>query len=244
MTDYTTIAGEYKESKKLVFRKHVEEHTIFALAGDLRGKTALDLACGDGIYSRALRRAGAERVVGVDNAESMLALCRAEEARAPLGITYQAGDALALGAIDAFDIVVCSYLLNYARTREDLLAFCRTIYENLKEGGRLVGFNNNPAQAPESFASSRKYGFIKSAALPIEDGSVVRFTNFLEGRELSIDNYHLSPEAHAWAFREAGFRGFAFRPPQVSEEGTRLLGAAFWREFLEHQPMIGLEAMR
>ena len=59
--DYSKIAGQYKASKKLGFRKHIEEYTLFLCIGDVTGKSILDLACGEGIYARGMRRAGAAR---------------------------------------------------------------------------------------------------------------------------------------------------------------------------------------
>lgn len=241
--DYNEIAEQYRESKQLPFRRHIEEHTLFEIIGDAAGKSVLDLACGEGIYARKLRRSGA-RVVGVDLSEAMLALGRAEEQREPLGIDYVLGDVASLGWIGSFDLVIGSYLLNYARTREQLLQFCQTIHKNLVEGGRFIGINNNPAHPPDLYASSRKYGFIKSGATPQREGDIVRYTNFIGGAELSLDNYYLSKETHEWAFQTAGFRWFEWRPLQVSGEGVRSMGAEFWRDLLEHRPFIGLEAAR
>ena len=47
--------------------------------GDVNGKRALDVACGEGHYSRLLRQAGAEEVVGIDISERMIDLARASE---------------------------------------------------------------------------------------------------------------------------------------------------------------------
>jgi toxoflavin synthase len=43
--------------------------------------SVLDLACGEGFYTRLLRQTGAGRVVGVDLSAGMIALARQEEAR-------------------------------------------------------------------------------------------------------------------------------------------------------------------
>ena len=64
-TDYDRIAEQYQMAKKSPWRLHIEHFTMFELLGDLAGKTVLDLACGEGYYSRALKAAGAARVVGV-----------------------------------------------------------------------------------------------------------------------------------------------------------------------------------
>lgn len=63
---YDAIAERYRESKRLSFRQFVERHTLMTLLGDLRGRTVLDLACGEGIYARQFKRVGAAEVTGVD----------------------------------------------------------------------------------------------------------------------------------------------------------------------------------
>jgi ubiquinone/menaquinone biosynthesis C-methylase UbiE len=73
--------------------------TTLDLAGDVTGRSVLDVACGQGIASRALARAGAARVVGVDLTEALLDAARAEERADPLGITYLHGDAQRLDGI-------------------------------------------------------------------------------------------------------------------------------------------------
>src|SRR3954463_12823214 len=47
-----------------------------ALPADLRGRTVLDLGCNGGFYSIAMKRRGADRVVGVDWDERYLAQAR------------------------------------------------------------------------------------------------------------------------------------------------------------------------
>jgi len=145
-TDYDAISREYQDSKLLPFRKHIEEYTLFDLLGDLRGKSVLDLACGEGIYSRRLALRGAQRVVGLDLSAGMIELAQEKERQLPLHIEYQVGDAMHLGAIGAFDVVLGSYLLNYARSKDELLQFCSSIRRNLKPGGRFVGFNDNSGE--------------------------------------------------------------------------------------------------
>ena len=117
---YDTIAEQYKQSKELPFRLHIETYTYFHLLGELADKSILDLGCGEGFYTRKFRRKGAARVVGVDISEKMIELARLQEARVPLGIEYIVRDVIELGEIGSFDLVVASYLLNYAQTKEQL----------------------------------------------------------------------------------------------------------------------------
>src|SRR4051794_21135251 len=95
-TDYDRIAEKYKRAKLQPWRTHIERYTLLRLVGNLAGKAVIDLACGEGYYTRELRRGGAARVVGVDLSQGMIALAEAEEAREPLGIEYRVGDARTL----------------------------------------------------------------------------------------------------------------------------------------------------
>ncbi|MCY3777109.1 MAG: class I SAM-dependent methyltransferase, partial [Candidatus Aminicenantes bacterium] len=66
MEQYDSIAEAYRDSKQLPFRHLIERFTLFELLGEIGGNRVLDLACGDGFYTRLLKRAGAAEVTGVD----------------------------------------------------------------------------------------------------------------------------------------------------------------------------------
>ncbi|MCX6131352.1 MAG: class I SAM-dependent methyltransferase [Proteobacteria bacterium] len=242
---YDPIAKEYQESKLLPFRKHLEEYTLFKLLGDLRGKTVLDLACGEGIYARKMKEQGASSVIGMDLSSEMIALARQREAECKLGISYEIGDASSGLKIGDFDIVLGSYLLNYANSPEHLLQFCQTIAVNLKPGGRFVGVNDNPANDPADYGSYRPYGFIKTTAKARIEGAPVTYVMFNpDGKTFSFDNYYLSPDTYAWAFRTAGLASLAFTPLALSPAGLSTFGKEYWQLFLNKPPIIALEALR
>ena len=61
--------GRYEEgmARMAVYHRHCQDPVIFRALGDVRGKSLLDLACGDGFYTRRFRaECGADPVVGVD----------------------------------------------------------------------------------------------------------------------------------------------------------------------------------
>ena len=113
-TDYNPIAGEYKQSKLQPWRTHIECFSLMELVGDLSRLSVLDVACGEGYYTRLLRRRGAEAALGVDLSTGMIELARAEEDADRLGIDYRVADARDLGVAEPFDLAVAAYLLNYA----------------------------------------------------------------------------------------------------------------------------------
>lgn len=156
MTNYDEIAAEYQRAKQQPWRLHLEHFTLFKLLGDLKGKSVLDLACGEGFYTRFLKRRGAARVVGVDLSHGMIELARREEEKSELGIEYLVHDVKHLDLDEIFAVVVAAYLLNYAQTADELLEMSASITRHLKPGCRFVTVNNNPRQSEEHFASTRK----------------------------------------------------------------------------------------
>jgi SAM-dependent methyltransferase len=243
-TDYNAIAADYKRAKQQPWRYYIERYTLLRLLGDLQGLAVLDLACGEGYYTRELRHRGAKRVVGLDLSEGMIQLARDEEARRPLGIEYRVQDARAVDGAERFDVVMAAYLLNYAATQEELQDMCAAVGRALKPGGRFVAVNNNPDETLEHFGTSRKYGFVKEGPDRLTAGAPIRFTIFLDGREITITNYWLSTAAHEQALRAAGFREVHWHRPRVSAEGAAAFGADFWESFLSDPPVTFLECVR
>jgi len=243
-TDYDAIAADYRRAKQQPWRFYIERYTLLRVAGDFGGLAVLDLACGEGYYTREFRHRGAARVVGVDASEGMIRLARDEEARRPLGIEYRVQDARALDGAEKFDLVVAAYLLNYAATKEALQEMCAAVARALKPGCRFVGVNNNPEHAPEHFAASREYGFVKSTPGALREGAPIIYTIFQEGRSFHLTNYWLSTAAHEEAFRAAGFREVRWHRPGVSPEGREAFGDAYWGSFLAHPPVTFLECVR
>ena len=70
LTDYDAIAGQYQRAKRQPWRGHIEAFTFFGMLGDLTGKAVVDLACGEGHYTRMLPSLGAAKVMGVDRSEA------------------------------------------------------------------------------------------------------------------------------------------------------------------------------
>ncbi|MEW6036656.1 MAG: class I SAM-dependent methyltransferase [Pseudomonadota bacterium] len=91
-TDYDPIAERYKRAKLQPWRNCIEAFTLLDLIGNLSGQAVVDVACGEGFYTRRLRAQGAARVLGVDLSERMVELAREQEAEQPLGIDYRVGD--------------------------------------------------------------------------------------------------------------------------------------------------------
>ncbi len=104
------------------------------------GERVLDVACGQGMFSRRLAALGAD-VTGVDAAPRLIAAARAAD---PQG-RYAAGDVRALGALrlePGFDAVTCIMALMNVEPLGPVLEGAAAL---LCEGGRFVGVALHPA---------------------------------------------------------------------------------------------------
>jgi ubiquinone/menaquinone biosynthesis C-methylase UbiE len=243
-TDYNPIAEQYQRSKQQPWRTFVECFTLMDLIGDPTGLSALDLACGEGFYTRLIRHRGAARVRGLDLSEGMIALAQAQEARQPLGVTYAVADARELSDEDPVDLTVAAYLLNYARTREELQAMCDGIARSLKPGGRFVTVNTNPALDLTTAPSYRTYGFETTAVGQWQEGTPILWTFHLEDGPFSIENYHLGVAAHEEAFERAGFSEVRWHSPALSPEALKDYDSDYWSTFLDVPPVAFIECIR
>ena len=240
--EYDAIAEAYKASKQLSFRKYIEEYTLFAILGDIRGATVLDLACGEGFYTRKLKHTGARAIIGVDISAKMIALAKREERIRPLGCKYLQQDVAELELAEQVNLVVAMYLLNYAKTRAELLRLVEVAYKGLQPGGRFVGFNDNVQHVPTGLQSFAQYGFAKECTEAPREGDAIvyRMTNE-DGTQFAFENYFLKPETYQWAFQKAGFADFQWVGPHLHPSQQR---DPFWDAFMARPPIIGFSASK
>ncbi len=242
MAQYDAIADAYRDSKQLPFRKYIERYTLFEALGEVHGQTVLDLACGEGFYTRLLKRRGAAEVAGVDISEAMIRLAERQENENPLGCRYVCSDAADYRPAGPVDLVVAMYLLHYAGSAEKLGRFLGVCHGALRPGGRLVGFNDNVLKPPRGTVSLQKYGIEKTGPPVLREGAPIRyrFTNN-DGRQFGFENYFLRPETYAEAFAEAGFHDFRWLGVSLHPAER---GNPFWDDFLNNPPVIAYTATR
>ena len=234
MAQYDTIAHDYQEIAAVAPMREPEWYSLRLRLGDLTGLSVLDLACGDGMGTRLLKLWGADRVVGVDASEQMIALARQQEQAQPLGIEYHVADAATLGRIGEFDRVAAAYLLHYAPNREQLLQMVRTVYDNLKPGQLFVANVPNVLQPAHLIADHPTLGFtIRLVDETLHEGARLRGTLLLGEDKVEFDFYWLPWEAYEEAFRTVGFRSWKAEPFLIPPDSEQKRGKGFWDEYIE-----------
>jgi SAM-dependent methyltransferase len=134
---------------------------LLDLAGDVAGRSVLEVACGQGRVARELARRGAA-VTGLDISAALLTKAWAYEEAEPLGINYLHADVAASGLLDGrvFDGVVCNYGLSDIDDLDGLLA---NVARLLRPGGWFVFSLLHPcfpgwdSDAPSSWAPDQGY---------------------------------------------------------------------------------------
>lgn len=113
----------------------LEQQVIFALAGEVGGRIALDASCGTGNYALALARRGA-RVTAVDASSPMLALAQEKARREglPVRLVQASLERLPFRA-GSFELVTCVLALEFAA---DPAGAVTELGRVQPAGGRLV----------------------------------------------------------------------------------------------------------
>ena len=251
-TDYNGIgmAEKYAEAKTHEWRNLIETYTFLQLAKGGKGEARIsanaivDLACGEGHYTRALRKAfpTATRVVGVDIAEEMVLMAREKEKNKPIGITYVVQDVKdEAGAKDEerFDLATAAWLLVYCKTKTELKEMCKAVANYVKPGGRFLTIITNPQLAFDSEGTPQsvlpgetqtnvlsryaKYGF--TVTVPSEtpqEGDRIQWSIKTSKGPLLIDNYYIPRDAYKDSLFEAGFERIKFHPFELDPKSEGL----------------------
>lgn len=91
----------------------METPSFMEFLGPLSNEDVIDLACGEGFYTRKFRVLTSGRVYGVDYSENMIALAKYQLAQEPMNINFSQWDcSLPIEHIPfKFDVVAPTFLL-------------------------------------------------------------------------------------------------------------------------------------
>ena len=239
---YRRISEFYRDARQAPATTFLEAPSFVGAIGDVENKRIIDFACGEGYYTRLLKKRGAASVLGVDLSPQMIDLARDQERQEPLGVDYETGDASCMGSLGSFDIATAVFLFNYAETIGILNAMLDTVASNLKRDGQLVSVVPNP-----EFVNGRRdtlqYGYFLEEIG--RSSSCVRSRMTFTGEApFSIEFMQWDRQTYEAGLARAGFRDMCWTPFTVTEEGVQKLGADFWKATLENPKSIILSARK
>jgi len=238
--EYNEIADGHEQATKRELRKYTSDYSWAKLLGDLKGKRALDLACGEGISSRLLRDLGADEVVGVDISEKLINKAATEEKRInpDRPIEYIVGDIANLPVKGKFDVITGAMALHYSDSEDMMRKIISGAKNNLESGGFFYASIPNP----ERMKGSDSYG-VKMTPTTGEEGSAVKIElkDFKNKKLSEFTNYYWFKETYEKIFKEAGF-DIEWVDSEVSPEGKKELGEEFWQEYEKNPVYVMIKA--
>lgn len=141
-TSWGHVANWYHEhvSENVdTYHEKVIKPNLLRVLGDVRGKHVLDVACGQGFFSRALASASA-RVTGIDIAPQLIALAK-KQGSADISYLVASADRIPLPD-ESFDAAICVLALQNIKNLSGTLAQVASL---LKQGGMFAIVLNHPA---------------------------------------------------------------------------------------------------
>lgn len=201
-SQFDSLATLYEDMATWPFRRDIEMPSVLEAIGDVAGQDVLDFGCGDGTYSRILKRRGARTVIGFDESEGMLQHARNRESKERLGLSF-------VSKLDPkldgqFDLVLGVYVLPYASDKQALEQMCSSMKRLIRPGGRLVTLPVHPDYVADP-AYYAPYGFSLTQTPPHEDGGPIRLELFHSGYHGAVTAWYWSAASLDAALRAAGF---------------------------------------
>ena len=138
--DPVFFEGYYQLRQGLNYKDLFEQPAMRRLLPDVAGKRVLDIGCGYGHNCLEFAQKGAQRVLGIDLSEKMLAVARSESAHP--NIEYRRMDMADLSQLNpGYDLIYSSLAFHYAA---DFGALAADIVRLLNPGGQLLYSQEHP----------------------------------------------------------------------------------------------------
>ncbi len=199
---YATLYDEIVQEDGGVLAKHIINPAIFSLLGAVRGRSILDVCCGQGYLCRALTREGA-KVVGVDISAEMLAFATQRNAAVGLSGAYIRADVTQpLPLTRHFDAAICTLALEDI---QDYEAAIQNVSGALVDRAQFIFSLVHPLRFHTRFPGDDYF-----------DNETRRLRYALAQQGVTVHYWHRSLEAYARALATAHFCIREIREPHPS----------------------------
>jgi toxoflavin synthase len=242
MKNYDKIADDYVKSRQAPYYKLIDYMWQQNMPA-VKEKKVLHLACGAGYYTKKIKQMGASHVLAIDSSEEMLRLAREDETTNLSGVKYLHKDVISLGQIGEFDVVVATFLLHYARNKDELLKMCQAASLNTINGGYFVSINNNFGKQLEfSPDAYHKYGLTCNFSDDMKDGDIIGIDVGYKGSRVQFDTYFYSKKTYMNALKKAGFSEIELHYPVYSQDidfsPDVAPDSSFWDFYIENPTQV------
>jgi len=224
-----------------ITKKYVTIPTFIKIIGNLSNKSVLDLACGDGFFTRILAKLKPKEIIGADISKELIKIAIEKEKKEKLGIKYLTKNVLELNLNKKFDVITAVFLLNYAKTKEELLEMCKTIYSHLNNNGKFCAIAPHSAiKVMKNFEYERRFTNVNGKGFFI-DGDKIKCEMREKGKKpFEFVNYYWSKKTYGECLRKAGFQSLEWVKAIVSKEGVKKYGTKYWENFKNNPSVISI----
>eukprot|EP01084_Bolivina_argentea_P200568 342962_1 len=205
----------------------------------------IDIACGDGNYSRLLSDTfNYKTITGVDISESQINLAKLRtNSKIYSNITYECFDASLYDRKEKFDIGIAVFFYNHANTKRELYKYIQSTYNMLKPNGIVVGVTTSIKDIKQCkdgyFQNNPKLGlFLKFNR--IYKGDVESYNGY-KPNVLKFDIKLYDYATYKSLFEKAGFRKIRFLTSKQYKAGAnstqnekQLFVKLFDEKFMQH----------
>ncbi|MBD2784699.1 class I SAM-dependent methyltransferase [Xenorhabdus sp. DI] len=226
---YNPIAHLYESFSDAGAQIKIETRTIFNLAGDIEGKSVLDLACGYGLFSRECKSRGAAKVIGVDISDKMIEIAKNKSQQSGDGIEFHVRDVSKMESFGKFDLIVAAWLFCHAESLEQLESMFRVIADHLKPSGKLIAYTFEPDYRLEK-GNYKNYCINVLSEEPIKETTLVK-AEFLTTPPSPFTMYRWNREQYKDAITKAGLTQFEWHKPMLLESDIESYPPGFWDIF-------------
>ncbi|CDW81677.1 UNKNOWN [Stylonychia lemnae] len=244
---YAEIVQKYKKSKMVPWRKFVETPSFMKLVGQLTNEDVIDLACGEGFYTRKLRQITTGKVFGLDYCQNFIKMAIWQQGAANDIDFRQVDCSLPITNIPyQFDLVTPTFLLQNAQSEEKFEQMVQNIWNLCKPGGRVCGLNGSPFIPREQFDKDEKYGQVLSSnsdSYYKNNASEysVRLFDKVADLDISLKVMWFSGEYYEQIFKKVGFQNFRWVQMELFENTDDI---EYWKDFLTNGLILMFEAFK
>ncbi len=118
------FAGRFNRDEEF-FHKYFINPTFLDLIGNVKGKSVLDVACGEGHFSRKLaeQTKGDIQITGIDASKKLIDIAQKKNEPFSRCIKFQVGDASRLEGLasNSFDLAICNMALMFIKQYEEMI---------------------------------------------------------------------------------------------------------------------------